>query len=468
MEEPTQLQHALKIATDILRLSANTLVVNMRFLDEAIFRLSLVPEVTTYAVDGEHLFFGYNHVFARYKSHRNAVTHDYLHMVMHCVFRHSFVNTLVDNRLWDIACDIAVEGLIQSLNIPCVETDLLTKQVDAVNRLSGELKNKLTAERLYRYLLDCNVKNAEIERLQELFAVDDHSLWYTRNKPDAQSSSIQSDNNSDNNGSSQGDSTGDKQQKENTGSLSVHTRAALEQEWREISERMQVDMETISHEYGTCAGNMAQQLGELNRERYDYTEFLKKFAVMSEVMQVNDDEFDYIFYTYGLKLYDNMPLIEPLEYKEVKRIREFVIAIDTSGSTSGELVQTFLNKTYNVLKSTDSFFSKVNIRIIQCDAEIQESVVITTDEEFDKYIKHMTIKGCGGTDFRPVFKHVNELIQTKEFTNLKGLIYFTDGCGTYPTVMPDYSVAFVFIQDEYNDVDVPPWAMKLILEKDEI
>ena len=30
-------------------------------------------------------------------------------------------------------------------------------------------------------------------------------------------------------------------------------------------------------------------------------------------MKINDDEFDYIFYTYGLKLYEKMPLIEPLE-----------------------------------------------------------------------------------------------------------------------------------------------------------
>ena len=50
------------------------------------------------------------------------------------------------------------------------------------------------------------------------------------------------------------------------------------------------------------------------------------------MMKLNPDEFDYNFYTYGFALYENMPLIEPLEYREVKRIREFVIAIDTSGS----------------------------------------------------------------------------------------------------------------------------------------
>ena len=102
-------------------------------------------------------------------------------------------------------------------------------------------------------------------------------------------------------------------------------------------------------------------LAQINREKYEYESFLKKFAVLGEAMKINDDEFDYVFYTYGLKLFGNMPLIEPLEYKEVKRIREFVIAIDTSGSTSGKLVQTFLNKTWNILQSTESFFSKVNI-----------------------------------------------------------------------------------------------------------
>ena len=148
-------------------------------------------------------------------------------------------------------------------------------------------------------------------------------------------------------------------------------------------------------------------------------------------MKINDDEFDYIFYTYGLRLYENMPLIEPLEYKEVKRIREFVIAIDTSGSVAGDTVQRFVQKTYNILKSTESFFSKINLHILQCDASVQEDVKITSQEDFDNYLKTMQIKGLGGTDFRPVFSYVDRLIGQNEFQNLKGLIYFTDGFGTF-------------------------------------
>jgi predicted metal-dependent peptidase len=138
---------------------------------------------------------------------------------------------------------------------------------------------------------------------------------------------------------------------------------------------------------GDKAGSLLQNLGEVNRERYDYKSFLKKFAVMGEAMKINDDEFDYVFYTYGLKLYKKMPLIEPLEYKDVKKIRDFAIIIDTSGSVQGELVQTFINKTYNILKETESFFSKINLYIIQCDAEVQEAVKITSQEEFEEYIR---------------------------------------------------------------------------------
>ena len=70
--------------------------------------------------------------------------------------------------------------------------------------------------------------------------------------------------------------------------------------------------------------------------------------------------------------------------------------------------------------------------------------------------------------FRPVFGYVDQLIKQREFRHLKGMIYFTDGCGTFPERKPDYKTAFVYIQDVYNNVSVPPWAIKLILEKDEI
>ena len=80
----------------------------------------------------------------------------------------------------------------------------------------------------------------------------------------------------------------------------------------------------------------------------------------------------------------------------------------------------------------------------------------------------MKLKGFGGTDFRPVFDLTDRLIKEHEFTNLKGLIYFTDGYGTFPAKKPDYMTAFVFVNDEYESPEVPPWAVKLVLQREEL
>jgi predicted metal-dependent peptidase len=212
---------------------------------------------------------------------------------------------------------------------------------------------------------------------------------------------------------------------------------------------------------------MVQHIKDLNREKYDYGEFLKKFTVRQEVCKIDMDQFDYNFYAYGLEQYGDVALVEPLEYKEERKLREFVIAIDTSGSVQGSLVQAFLRKTYNIM--FDSIIGRnLNIYIIQCDANIQEAVCIHSKEEFEAYIKSMVLKGFGGTDFRPVFEFVNKKVKDKEFTNLKGLIYFTDGYGIFPKTKQEYDTAFVFVNENndpnFEPPEVPPWAIKLILE----
>ena len=465
-----------KLALDVLRLSRNTLLVNLRFLDAALNQLEpLAVEGLTLATDGEALAYDPAHVLRMYRDEREAVTRAYLHMVLHGVFRHMFVHTLVDHHIWDLSCDIAVEYVIAGLGLKAATTrrELLQRSIYA--ELQKEIR-QFTAEKIYRYYLDRQLPPEKLAELRGAFYNDDHRLWYMTEaeralalgRPVSVSVSVEP-------GEGDGDGEGEgiavaysSEPGEGEGnSLPVGVSAA-EARWSEISRRMQMDMETFSKLQGDRAGNLMQNLREVNREKYDYTAFLKKFAVRGEAMRINDEEFDYVYYTYGLKLYKKMPLVEPLEYKEVKRIREFVIAIDTSGSVAGEQVQSFLQKTYNILKSTESFFSRINVHILQCDATIQEDAKITSQEEFDAYLKSMTIRGLGGTDFRPVFSYVEWLREKKEFQNLKGLIYFTDGFGTFPAKKPDFETAFVFVDDGMNNYDVPPWAIKLVLQKEEI
>lgn len=266
--------------------------------------------------------------------------------------------------MWNLACDMAVEGVINDLNLPMLTNAQAAGQVQVLQQIAPRVNNLLTAEKLYAYLRMNPPSETEFARLKRLFSPDNHALWYA---PTARVAMAEEQAAGDNGGGTSGTSQrgqpddgqpNDGQQEDASTAQAQAALSALLQDWQHIAEQMQTDLETFHKQRGDEAGGMIQNLRTVNREKYDYTAFLKKFAVMGEAMRINDDEFDYVFYSYGMQLFHEkrMPLIEPLEYKDVKRIREFVIAIDTSGSVMGEQVQAFLQKTYNILQSTESFF----------------------------------------------------------------------------------------------------------------
>ena len=235
-----------------------------------------------------------------------------------------------------------------------------------------------------------------------------------------------------------------------------------------MAKALAINLQTYAKGRGKALGSIVNELEEAAHVRVDYSDFLRQFAIPGEVLKVSEDEFDYIFYTYGLQLYGNLPLIEPLEYREEKRVREFVIVIDTSGSVQGEIIRRFIDTTFGIFKSTESFFERVHIRIIQCDAEVQSDDIITNLEELKDWGHKMVIHGCGGTDFRPAFRYVDKLVEHGEFESLGGLVYFTDGWGTYPERMPDYRVAFVFYDESYRPEIVPTWAAQIVLDENAV
>lgn len=424
-----------KVGTQILSASRNELYLNMRFLDIPLSSLIYVLDPQIYAVgtDGFSLHYDPQYLADLYRLDRVRINRIYLHNVFHCIFRHILKQGKREKRLWDLSCDIAAEHTLDGLYKRSVRFPKSAFRMNCYAILERKL-GVLTAEKLYRHFENERPEEYKLRKLEAEFRIDDHSLWLqppedSKNPPQVMQQ--------------------------------------LNDRWQEISEKMQTELETFSREASDGEGGLADELAVENRERYDYKAFLRKFAVLKEEMQVDTDSFDYVFYHYGLSLYGNMPLIEPQEFKEVKKIEEFVIVVDTSMSCSGELVKTFLEQTYHVLAETESFFKKVHIRILQCDEKVHSDEKITSGEELAHYMEHFQIYGNGGTDFRPAFSYVQELIEKKEFRNLKGMLYFTDGYGIFPKKKPSFETAFVFMEEDYSDVSVPPWAIKLIIEKEE-
>lgn len=483
--DATRQEKINNLAEEALRISKGRILANMRYLDQVIYGLSPVRSSYGPAADGRYIYYDPADVLKRCKTGITTLSRDYMHMVLHCLFRHSFVREPINHKHWDMAADMAVEALIDSLNMDCFDSPR-GRRVSEYLSTHKDIVNDFTAEKLYTWLQGGVVSAAEMRRMRKIFLVDDHTIWYSYAASRSYTRDVEL------RGADHGRGDGDRGDAVYSGQQDIDEaelekiwermdsedllpeilygdlQKQTEDKWKDISEYVQADLSEADQDMGMGAGIMKDALEELNREHYDYDSFLRKFSVRGETVRIDLDSFDYIFYTYGLKLYGNVPLIEPLEYGEEKKIRDFVIAVDTSGSTKGPVVQAFLKKTFNILKSEENFHRKVNLHIIQCDAKIQQDTIIHSVRDIDSFMEKFEIRGLGGTDFRPVFAYVDALVKQGAFDHLKGLIYFTDGFGVFPRKKPEYETAFVFVDSAKNNLKVPAWAMKIVLGSEEI
>ena len=543
------------------------LMLKFRFLDLALWRMDLVPLRAgaryPMATDANEIIYDPPRVIARYRESFDESVRDYLHMILHCVFRHPFDKSHKNKEAWWLTCDMIVEGVAMDMcgdRFVSADDEARKLVLSEMRMLAGSL----APGKVYKLLLEAvlapegqefrGITTDKINEWHALFERDNHEAWPAnadsseksdQTEPGSTEEISQNDENpdegtqdkfldtsggensdqSDNDDQDQeqqsmqamldqdvddsqdgsddmddepsddsqddghdgtdevgdqsdqggkdetmdtdGDSTSGDDELDDRGKDNQTDQS--EQDWKDISEQIEMNLQTFSSEWGDQAGSLIANLHIANRKVVDYSEFLRKFMTLSEEMKINQDEFDYIYYTYGLDVYGNTPLIEPLEYMETHRVREFVIAIDTSESVSGPLVRKFLEHTFQILKESQDYTRDVNVHVIQCDAKVQADTKITDLRDVDKLMEGFYIRGFGGTDFRPVFDYVDSLKKRGELKDLKGLIYFTDGYGQFPEKMPEYETAFVFLDEgERETPKVPPWAMRVLIDEDGI
>lgn len=512
------------LGKDIIDECRTQLMMKFRFLDLALWRMDLEPMRVgaryPLATDAKRVLFDPPREIARFGESFEETVRDYLHLVMHCIFRHPFDKNHGNAEAWSLTCDILVESAVMDMCGGRFESEDDAARREAIDRIRM-LVGKLLPNKVYTIVKGLvqtpdgqqyrGMGRSTLNEWHALFERDDHGAWPANasstppeerenefqevteddDDPELQSDDIRMETQGENEppeDTQQGENqveqaeietneTSSSEEDSSDGAESDDAQAEVnaeedgeaakqEKEWEDISKQIEMNLETFSKEWGEEAGSLMANLQIANRKVHSYTEFLRKFMVVSEQMQVNMDEFDYIYYTYGIDMYGNMPLIEPLEYKETDRVRDFAIVIDTSESVSGELVKRFITHTFDILKSSQDYATTVNIHVIQCDARVQSDMKITNLDDVDKLMEGFVIRGFGGTDFRPAFDYVEILRKRGEFADLKGLIYFTDGLGQFPEKTPDFEAAFVFMDEEGRELPpVPPWAMKVVVDE---
>ncbi|MDR0676951.1 MAG: hypothetical protein LBF97_07955, partial [Elusimicrobiota bacterium] len=171
----------LELAKDILKLSRNTLLINLRFLELAFMNLIPRPDIvaTQLATDGLYLFYNFAYICRSFQKSPALPARDFLHVVLHCLFRHLFVSPRINQSFWDLAADIAVENIITTLRIQSLYAQREEKQNWLISKLTEKLP-RLNAESIYRYLLDQKTPPEECDRIREPFYVDDHFIWHSQ------------------------------------------------------------------------------------------------------------------------------------------------------------------------------------------------------------------------------------------------------------------------------------------------
>ena len=378
-------------------------------------------EYPEWGTDGHFFFCPADLLMEEFLKGVEALGRRYLHTLCHCMFLHMLgeggEHDLTET--WDLACDLAAEWAVDAMGICPVDRERRRKRDGWYREISPD--GQVSAVAAQRWLRSRSPE--EIEEIGREVWVDSHRFWRER--------------------------------KEDAGSLAGRWKPAVLLVARQQGEE--------KRRPGTRKGDRTAEAVLQDTGRGDYRKFLERLFVCREEMQVDPDSIDYIPYLYGLEHYGNVLLMEPLETTETSRLEEFVIAIDTSGSCSGAVVRRFLEETYGILSRRENFFRKMNVHLIQCDSMIQDHRKVTCEREWKDYMAHLKIQGLGGTDFTPVFRLVDQMLEKKEIRKLKGLLYFTDGDGIYPNRKPAYETAFVFPWKRPEKQQAPGWAWKLYL-----
>lgn len=394
------------------------------------------------ATDGVRLWYDPERVIRDFQADRNSPARQLLHVTLHCLMGHLPARRLQsDTGLFDTAADWKIDELIGALNHRQTvsgwfwHTDLPLARL--VQRCGEDEELR---ENLYR------------EAQEQEVAQDDHGRW----SPPVVERTVQS-----NEGGREGSS------RRGEGKAGQEGRAGDEApDWGRMRGEM-AGQARQNDSWGSLAGMLMEDLDPAEENGISYEQFLRRFAVPNERLLLDPDSFDPRWYYLGLEQYGDIPLLEPSELSEPPAPDDIVIALDTSGSCSGEVCRRFLRETLSLLRDISAGASSFRVLALQCDAEIQKEVLLESADQLDGFLRDFTPQGFGGTDFRPVFERVARRREEGLMPRVRGLLYLSDGDGDFPQEAPDYPVTFLLLGDEYmwGRPDIPPWVNTLYLNE---
>lgn len=301
-----------------------------------------------------------------------------VHEVDHIMFLHHLRLKGKNPKVWNIACDYIVNHHVLQAGFQ-LPKDLY---------ISDEVTDSSYAEEIYNKLIQKD--NTE----------------------------QQEGDGSSGNDSSTGSSVGEVMQPTNADGSSM-SEDQIKQFANEIKEQIQ-SAYNVARKQGSLPYGIERLVKKISSNQVNWKEAIAEFAT---ILTKNN-------YNWMRPNRRYMPqFILPSLYDEESG--NIVWAIDTSISVTAEELGEIAGEADSILSTTN-----VTLQVIYCDAYCHGDVVEITRDDGEVKLE---MRGGGGTDYRPVFKKVEE----KSLDPI-GLIYFTDGyCDSFPSEEPDYPVLWI-------------------------
>jgi len=299
-----------------------------------------------------------------------------IHELLHIILKHKLRSKNKNFQKWQLATDITIDDIIKKDNI-------LTSLIEIPNNINRiiSFNNILNAEEIYKNLDDIS---------EDENVVDENNSNDSNNDDFIDNENFeekQSNNNNLNINHLNNHEIWNFENSEITNNIEKQIDEMLIQAFQKMKLK-----ENNKKEFGGSLGFFEEQILELLKPKTSLLEYINK----------NVQNFKHYRTTYKRpdRRYLYNDLIVPSKTKNIKHFK-LLFYIDTSGSVETTEIQKILSELYYIINSLDSF----EIDIIQSDAGIQENYKITNKEKInlDKFLK---IKGRGGTEFKPLFKHL--------------------------------------------------------------
>ena len=202
----------------------------------------------------------------------------------------------------------------------------------------------------------------------------------------------------------------------NSGESGVDT-LAEEQAWDEAMHQAA----SLARAQGNAPGAVEETIRQAHRSILDWRPLLRRY--MTDAARR-----DYSWSVPNRRFIDSGLYLPSMHSQGIDAI---AIIIDTSGSLPGETLARF----WAEVREIAADLQPDSIYVLQVDAVLQDAAQYPAGELPDS----ITIKGRGGTDFRPGFAWLHE-----QGVRPGCCLYLTDmECDSYPEAAPPYPVAWV-------------------------